>query len=268
MATDAEKFLQAGDLDSALTALQNQVRDDPSNSAFRIFLFQLLCVRGDWDRAITQMSVSSDLDEDAKLMAQAYREVIQCEVFREAVFRGEKQPLIFGEPPRWLADQIQALHCSVAGDNQLAYELALKVSESAPSVSGSIDGKAFSWITDGDMRLGPVIEAMINGKYYWVPIANIECIRVSEPTDLRDLVWAPVILTWKNEGESHGFIPSRYPLRTDDDSLARLARRTEWECGDSEFYSGIGQRMLATDTDDFPFLDCRQINFTTDAAAA
>jgi len=46
MTSEAEKLLQAGDLDSALAALQNQVRDDPSNSAFRIFLFQLLCVRG------------------------------------------------------------------------------------------------------------------------------------------------------------------------------------------------------------------------------
>jgi len=152
MTSEAEKLLQAGDLDSALAALQNQVRDDPSNSAFRIFLFQLLCVRGDWDRAVTQMSVSSDLDEGAKLMAQAYREVIQCEVFREAVFRGEKQPLIFGEPPQWLADQLQALQSSVAGDGQLAYELALKVSAAAPSISGDVDGKAFAWITDGDIH--------------------------------------------------------------------------------------------------------------------
>jgi type VI secretion system protein ImpE len=36
-------------------------------------------------------------------MAQTYREGIICEVFREKVFSGEKDPLIFGEPVEWLA---------------------------------------------------------------------------------------------------------------------------------------------------------------------
>ena len=36
-----------------------------------------------------------------------------------------------------------------------------------------IDGKAFAWMADADMRLGPVLEAVINGRYYWVPLVHL-----------------------------------------------------------------------------------------------
>ena len=36
-----------------------------------------------------------------------------------------------------------------------------------------IDGKAFAWIADADMRLGPICEAVINGRYYWLPFVHI-----------------------------------------------------------------------------------------------
>ena len=43
----AEDRLREGDLSGALAELQDQVRSDPSNADYRVFLFQLLCVLGD-----------------------------------------------------------------------------------------------------------------------------------------------------------------------------------------------------------------------------
>ena len=37
----AEERLRGGNLDEALNQLQNQVRGDPSNPKYRVFLFQL-----------------------------------------------------------------------------------------------------------------------------------------------------------------------------------------------------------------------------------
>ena len=101
----AEDLLKSGDLDGALVALQDLVRGDASNPELRIFLFQLLSVRGEWKRAITQLKVSAELDKLAIPMAQTYREGIICEVYREKVFVGEKDPLIFGEPQEWTASK-------------------------------------------------------------------------------------------------------------------------------------------------------------------
>ena len=98
-----EDHLKAGDPAAALEALQALVRAKPADAKLRIFLFQLLCVIGDWNRAIRQLKVCGELDPGALQMAQAYREAIICEVYREKVFAGDKAPLVFGEPQEWLA---------------------------------------------------------------------------------------------------------------------------------------------------------------------
>ena len=49
----AEQMLQSGRLDEALEALTRQVRDNPADAELRVFLFQMLAVRGRWERAMT-----------------------------------------------------------------------------------------------------------------------------------------------------------------------------------------------------------------------
>ena len=44
---------------------------------------------------------------------------------------------------------------------------------------------------DADTRLGPVIEAVINGRYYWVPFGRTVEVEIAAPADLRDRVWIP-----------------------------------------------------------------------------
>ncbi|MEW8586643.1 MAG: tetratricopeptide repeat protein, partial [Candidatus Thiodiazotropha sp.] len=55
---DAEELLQQGQIDEALQALQQAIRKEPSNVKLRVFLFQLLCVIGAWERALSQLEVA------------------------------------------------------------------------------------------------------------------------------------------------------------------------------------------------------------------
>ena len=55
----AEQSLKEGDLQGALTQLQEQVRKQPANAGYRVFLFQLLAVAGEWGRALTQLDVAA-----------------------------------------------------------------------------------------------------------------------------------------------------------------------------------------------------------------
>jgi protein involved in temperature-dependent protein secretion len=108
----ATDLLKAGDLAGTLASLQDNIRAKPEDPKLRVFLFQLLCVTGDWKRAIAQLKLCAQLDAAALPMAQTYREAIICEVFREKVFSGEKDPLIFGQPQDWRTDRlITPLHC-------------------------------------------------------------------------------------------------------------------------------------------------------------
>ena len=50
----AEEYFRDGNLQGALEDLQTQIRNQPDNSQLRIFLFQLLVVLGQWERALSQ----------------------------------------------------------------------------------------------------------------------------------------------------------------------------------------------------------------------
>jgi type VI secretion system protein ImpE len=107
---------------------------------------------------------------------------------------------------------------------------------------------AFEWIADADSRLGPVLEATINGRYCWVPFAALAKVAIEAPADLRDLVWSPAQLEFVNGGQSVALVPSRYAAAgAQDDGALQLARKTEWlEIGPGQ-YRGLGQRVLVTD---------------------
>jgi len=262
LGTKAEDLVGQGDLKGALAELQDSVRDNPSDARLRVFLFQLLCIKGDWSRALTQLNVSADLDSQNLLMAQTYRELLQCEGYREAVFAGDKSPLVFGEPAVWMGEMMQALTTSAEGNGEKARAVVDSAFDKSEPRAGTIDDKPFEWLADADMRLGPVLEAMVNGKYYWIPLDNIQAITFSAPEDLRDLVWLPAEFTWTTEGVSPGFVPARYPMSSasDDASLA-MGRKTEWNDLGAEFYTGVGQRLFSTDMDDYALLETREIKF-------
>lgn len=93
-----EQSLREGNLAQALSELQAQVRKEPASSKHRVFLFQLLCVLGDWDRALTQLQVAGEMDAGTLAMVQTYREALRCEALRAQVFGGRHSPLLFGQP--------------------------------------------------------------------------------------------------------------------------------------------------------------------------
>jgi type VI secretion system protein ImpE len=263
----ARELLRAGEPLQALAALQDQVRSDPSNADKRVFLFQLLSVLGQWERAATQLDVAGDLDAKTLAMVQMYREALKCEALRADVFAGNKSPLIFGEPEEWLALLIEAL---LVGNTPRAAEadaLRARALELAPPSAGSINGERFEWIADADSRLGPVCEAIVNGRYYWVPFTRLARIDIEPPSDLRDLAWTPAHFEFTNGGDAVGIIPSRYPgSEAATDSTLCLARKTAWQEVRPDVFQGLGQRLLATDAGEYPLFDVRTIVF--DAAPA
>ncbi len=257
----AEEYLRDGNLQGALEDLQAQIRNQPDNSRLRIFLFQLLAVLGQWERALSQLNVLDKLEKNTWPMVHAYREAIRCEILRAEIFAGRRKPLIFGEPPPWMAWLLESLRLMVAAQYDQALALRDQAFDLAAASSGTMDETPFNWIADADSRLGPVLEAMINGRYYWVPIQQIRAINITEAADLRDFVWLPAEFTWVNGGQAFGLIPTRYPgSESVQDSSIQLARTTQWQELTDGIFQGLGQRMLATDQDDYPLLDVREVN--------
>src|SRR2546427_7277101 len=148
----AEQSLREGRVEQALTELQEQVRKAPDNAEYRVFLFQLLCVLGDWDRARAQLKVLGELSVGSLPLAHVYGAAITCELLRREVFAGARTPLVLGEPLPWVALLLQALAVEGQGRGGEAEALRAEAREKAAAVPGSIDGQSFDWIADADSR--------------------------------------------------------------------------------------------------------------------
>ena len=258
-----EELLQRGDPGGALTALQARVRDEPANAALRVFLFQLLCVQGQWERARDQLAVLAELSPTSLPLVHLYGSAIACERLRADVFAGTRTPLVMGEPLPWLALLIQALAVESQGKTAEAEALRAQALEDGQAVAGTIDGQPFEWIADADSRLGPVCEAIIEGRYYWIPIERIRSLALDAPSDLRDLVWIPSHLQLEGSADIAALLPVRYPgSESDGDAAIRLARKTEWREVSAKTFHGRGQRMLATDVEEYSLLNVREIKLS------
>lgn len=264
-----EEHLKAGQIEPCLAEAEKCVRSAPADGKARVMLFQVLAVMGHWDRAITQLEVTAELDAENQLMAQVYRAVMLCEKFREEVWAGKRQPLILGEPEEWIGMMVQAAALDGQGRHDAAAELRAKAFEQAPTTAGTIltgadeeaaTPHAFEWIADADEALGPMLEALVDGKYYWVPWSRISMLRLEPPTDLRDTVWMPGQIVLSSGGEKVVLIPSRYPgsHRASWDAGIRLGRKTEF-VQDGGRERPVGQRMFATDAGEFALLETRSV---------
>jgi len=259
---DISEQIKRGELADALKATQQQVRNNPADPKLRILLCQLQIILGQWDKARTQLDVLKDLDNMALFMVQTYQQVLLCEGIRKEVFLGKRAPLVFGEPEPWIALILEALQMDIKNKHSAADELRKQALEQVTVVSGTIDNDAFEWIADADSRIGPMLEAVVNGQYYWVPFHRLSVIQLTAPEDLRDFAWLPAQFIWANGGEAFGFIPSRYSGSEEStDSSIQLARKTEWQELSTDNYQGLGQRMFVTDNNDYSLLDIREIKF-------
>ena len=267
-AAAAESALRAGRLDEALGALQADIRRKPQDKALRVFLFQLLAVGGAWERALRQLDVLVEMDAQYALLAQTYRPLIACEVFRAELFRGLRSPSSLGEPLPWFGPLIEAARLTALGEHAAATALRDRAFAQADAVPGRLNGQPFAWIADADARLGPVLEVILQGRYFWAPFARIRRIAFEPAEDLRDLVWLPARFTWANGGEAVGFVPTRYPGSEDGEAAIRLARTTAWREEANGPALGLGQRMFATDRDDIGLLEVREIELDLPDAAA
>jgi type VI secretion system protein ImpE len=265
----AEAAVRAGDPQQALASLTAAVKAHPADPKLRVFLAQLLCVLGQWQRAHTQLNVVADLNPSTQPMREMVGHALRCELLRAAVFEGRRSPMVFGQPEPWLARLIESLLQSAQGHDELGAALATQAFGEAPPTPGLLDGEPFEWIADADSRLGPVLEAMVNGRYYWIPFQNLTRVSFEPPTDLRDRVWLPAHLQFVNGGEVVAMVPTRYSgSESSTDGAILMAGRTEWRDAGHDRWTGLGQRVLATDQGEHGLLAVSLIELTPAASAA
>jgi type VI secretion system protein ImpE len=231
---NANDLYRAGKLDEAIQALGASLRDNPTDSQRRTFLFELLCFAGEYDRAEKQLEVLGQGGKNAQLGALVYHGALHAERTRQEMFRSGSYPR--GPAPR--------------------------------PVSGTLNGKPFTSLTDADPRIGARLEVYAAGQYTWIPFEHLASVRMDAPKRLRDLLWAPAIVRpgpgFRNYELGEVLIPALAPLSAQHaDREVRLGRVTEWEELPDGEQAPIGQKLLLVDGEEFPILEVRELEITT-----
>ncbi|MCA9311355.1 MAG: hypothetical protein KDA21_09135, partial [Phycisphaerales bacterium] len=255
-------------VDDALEELKQQVRKAPANPDLRGFLYQLFLVKGEWDRALSQLDAIGSLDPGRSVELQVTRTAIECERARARVFAKGSPPFVHGPAQKWMSDLLQANIHFAAGRIDQACALRDQALEAAPATPGTLDGTPFQWLSDTDHRLGPVLECFVRGQYMWVPFNTLVSVRIEEPKFIQNTLWANAVVTWSDGSAAAILLPARYPGLPDGrlgpDDLHLLGRATSYEAfGDPEtgLVIGVGQKVIASDVDDYPLLAVRTLEF-------
>ena len=259
---DADELMRAGDLDGARAALIEGVKKAPGDQSIRMFLFQLQCLSGEWDKAQTHLRTLASLSPEAQMLAVTYNIAIEAERARAEVFAGKGPPALLVSSSAWAGDLAAALAAGSRGDAAEAAEKRERAFDAAPDTPGDLDGVAFDWIGDGDARFGPSLEAIIAGRWGLVPFDAIESVKSEGPRDLRDLVWLPAQVAFKTGQSVNAMLPVRYPgSESAEDTAIRMARRTDWR-DESWGPAGLGQHEWSmSGGEDVGLLSLRRLTF-------
>jgi type VI secretion system protein ImpE len=229
----AKELFQAGKLNEAIEALGVEVRNNPTDARRRTFLFELLCFKGDYDRAEKHLNVLADSTPDSRIGAVLYFSALHAERIRQDLFEKKDYPVTpaTGSPR-----------------------------------GGTVNGQPFETLEDADPRVGPRLELFAAGAYLWIPLEHIESIELEPPKRLRDLLWAPALVrtgpAFKDKELGEVLLPVLAPFswKHPDDNV-KLGRATEWGEVDG-LNVPSGQRIFSVDGDDIPLLEIRKIEFT------
>jgi type VI secretion system protein ImpE len=235
---NALELFQSGKLQEAIQALGEEVRNAPLDAKRRIFLFELLCFAGDYDRAEKHLDIIAGSSQAANVGALLYRSAIHAERTRQKMFEASSFPM-----PR------------------KAFE-----------TSGHLNAGAFAEFADADPRIGGALEVFVAGSYSWIDFEQIASIEVPRPKRLRDLLWTPAIVLTTPEYKAmelgEVLLPVLSPLswKESDDSV-RLGRSTTWKEDPVHGEIPVGQKMFLAGEECVPILELGKVELSVHSGA-
>lgn len=235
----AKELFDAGRVKDAASSLAAFLRQNPTDTRARTFLFELLCFSGEYDRAQKQLGILADGSKEREMGAVLYYSALHAEKTRHELFRKQDFPK----------------------------------TEAPPSPRGTINGKPFQSLRDLDPQIGARLEVYAAGSYVWVPFEHIKSIEIQPVRRLRDTLWTPAFVltgpTFQGADMGEVIIPAIYPFSFNyPDESVWLGRGTEMVADDDGNHFPVGLKTFVADGEEIPLLEVRSIEFATEEAAA
>lgn len=236
----ARELFQAGRLEDAIESLGVALRSNPTDAQRRVFLFELLCLTGNHERAEKQLDVLARNGPQAEMGTLLYRSALQADRLRQHMFATGDFPAPVAAPPR---------------------------------LTGTVNGRPFQSLEDADPRIGPRLEVYAAGRYLWLPLEHVSSMRVSAPERVRDLIWAQATIRTGPSFRGVELGDVLLPVLTPDaarhaDADVRLGRATHWELLPDGRQRPVGQKLLLVDDEDLSILELRELEISVVPADA
>ncbi|GDY10566.1 hypothetical protein LBMAG52_40540 [Planctomycetia bacterium] len=262
---NAQQYFEAGDLNRAISAATDKVRNDPTQLEPRTLLFELLSFSGELDRAEKQLDVVGQQDAKSEWAVQVYRNVLAAERSRRRLWSDGLAPEFLLDPPEYVQWHLQAINRLREGNLTEANELLAKSAEQRSDALATI-GESAAAFQDCDDVLAPVLELIVLRDYVWLPLEQVRELEIMKPERPRDLIWVPVRLVLQDDSQRRGYMPVLYPgthLHSDDQ--VKLGRKTDWQEIDDGPINGVGQKMFLHGEDAISLLELGEVRFGTTA---
>jgi type VI secretion system protein ImpE len=201
------------------------------------------------------------LDLNAAVDVQLTRHLIRAEQSRRQFFSDGRVPDFLGPPSPEVNLRLQASIAVREGKPAQARDLLEQAESQRPRVRGTYNGRSFTDLRDLDDLLAGVLEVLTsNGKYYWVPIYQVELLECQPPKRMRDLLWRCVHMFVRGGPDGEVFLPVLYDgSHASADPRVQLGRMTDWLNSDSGPTRGMGQRTFLVDEECVPVLEVSAI---------
>ena len=266
---NAKELYQSGDLAGAIAAASDEVKRKPAEIALRGFLGELLCFAGQWDRADRQLDVVGEQDPQAMLGVALFRQLIRAEQARQQFYTEGRLPEFLGPPSPALRLHLEAAVRLRAGEMAAAAALLAEAEAGRATLRGTCNGRAFDELRDLDDLSASFFEVLTStGKYYWIPMEQVESVQFRAPQRPRDLLWRRALMSVHGGPDGEVFLPVLYAGSSGDlDEAIRLGRSTEWRGGDGAPVHGAGQRTFLVGGGAVAILELSELNITVPETA-
>lgn len=262
---EAKALLDAGNLSGAIQSMLSFVKSKPTDVAARIFLFQLSCFSGDWERAERQLDTIGHQDTNAMVGSLIYRQCFEAERKRARYFSDSLKPEFLSDPPDYVYGLLTANNRLREGNVAEARQILDTVEEERPAIACTVNGETKEDFRDYNDLTCCILEVFIKDSYVWVPFEQLEKLEISEPKNLRDLFWLQGKIETSNGTNGEVLIPALYSgsYKHDDDQI-RLGRATDWRDLGEELYIGEGTKRFFSEGEDISILEIRNIDTTVE----
>ena len=264
---EAKALLDAGKLDEAIQATLNHVRTKPTDITARIFLFELSCFSGDWERAEKQLDVVANQDVNAMIGTLIFKQNFHAERDRLSVFNDGMIPECLMFPPKYIEDLVVAGTHIREDRISEARKLIDGVEETRSVFKCKINGEDSSDFRDYNDLTMCVFEVMVKESYTWLPFEHIDKITFMPAKSLRDKYWIQAEVEMTNGTAGEMFFPTLYveSFKSDDDQI-RLGKATDWKEVGEDIFVGEGVRTFQYEGGYIPITQLETIEFIREIA--